>query len=148
MRCHWLAIAAVAAMVPGCLAMSHLLPAPSEIFAIETWKTVPEGQSEVVGKVGDVFHLPLTPFNNRTELAWIKVSINDQLFQVPEYHISAHAAQYVFRAAAPGQYCVQAWREVSRRGYVAPPGTPDLVPLPREEDRSWPRHCSQITIVQ
>jgi hypothetical protein len=141
-----LAVALSAALVAGCLDPAQLLPGPAEIFALETWKRVPDDQTDIVGHVGDVLHLPLGPASDRQELVWLRVSVNDKPQDVPEYHVSTTGSYYVFRATHAGRYYVEVCRETYKRDYVAPPGTPEGTLPPRLRDSTWPRRSWQITI--
>jgi hypothetical protein len=146
MRCLLLAVAGSAALVAGCLGSGHFWPGPSDIFALDTWTTIPDGQTELVGHVGDIFHLPLGRSADSSGLVWLRVTVNGKPLDVPEYHTSTTGTYYVFRAKEAGRYQVQVARETYKRDYVAPPGTPDGTPPPRLQDSSWAPRSWQITI--
>jgi hypothetical protein len=146
-RIPGLAAAALAGLAGGCTEAAALLPAPAEVFRLETWTTVPEGPEEVKGSVGDVLHLPLPPDTERTSLVWLTVSVNGRPVAVPEFETSANRICYVFRARQAGRYRVEVRREFARQpdltGGVTP--APSLAPM-RSEDASWPARVWNITI--
>jgi hypothetical protein len=146
-RCPLFVVAVVAGLASGCLEPATLLPAPTEILKLETWKTLPDGQQIVEGKVSDVFHLPLGPASDRSQLVWLKVMINGKTVESPEYYTSSKVMCYVFRARQAGKYHVEVHREFVKRDETALPGTPLVAtPPPRTEDASWPARVWEITI--
>jgi hypothetical protein len=144
--------AALAGLSAGCTeAVSALMP-PAEWIKLDTWTTVPDGQRDVRGRVGDVFHLPLGPAMDRSLLGWLKVSINTRPQECPEFHTASEGTSYVFRAQRAGVYHLEVRRETVRRDDSAEPGAaaPEPpapgTPPPRRDDPSWPPRVWDVTI--
>ncbi len=139
--------AALAGLAVGCTDEWAALKPPPELIKLDTWTNVPEGQYEVHGRVGDVFHLPLGPAMDQTGLGWLRVIVNNQPQGCPEFDTSAKAAAYVFRADRPGQYHVEIRREIVRQ--IDPTEHPEAEPEPpRRLDSSWPPRTWTITIAE
>ncbi len=152
-------VIALAGLLGGCSEnMSALMP-PSQVFSLDTWSRVPEGQREVRAKVGDVLYLPLGTGTDRSQLGWMKVSVNWKPVDVPEWDAGEETSSYVFRAQQPGEYRVEIRREVVRRkdgddanpdedpkGLLDPPGPSTT--YTRNADPKWPPRVWTITVTE
>jgi hypothetical protein len=152
-RAAYLAVILLIGLAAGCLDMAALLPPARDVFRLETWHTVPEGQQEVSCRPGAELHLPLGPATDRPELVWLRVSINSLPVDSPEFHTSSKYITYVFRAQKPGQYHVEVLREQIKREENPAAGPPTGVPapglpLPRRADASWQPRAWNIQVVE
>lgn len=159
MRSTCLAAVALAGVVAGCSEkVSWLMPA-SQLFSLNTWTTVPEGQYDVRARVGDVLHLPLGPGTGRSQVCWLKVRVNWKPVDPPEMESGEETSSYVFRAQQPGQYRVDVRREVVRRkdgddaepdedpkGLLDPPGPSTT--FTRSADPKWTPRVWNITVTE
>jgi hypothetical protein len=138
--------------VAGCTDATALLVPPRDVFQLETWKTVPEGQQELHGRVGAVFHLPLGPAADLPALVWLRVSVNDKPVECPEFYRSAHTTCYVFRGERAGHYRVEVHRDFALRDEsdAKKTSTPEAgkseAASARKETSSWPPRSWEITI--
>jgi hypothetical protein len=144
-RFLWFAAAALTGLAAGCKDDWSALKPPADLIKLDTWTNVPEGQYDVHGRVGDVFHLPLGKAMDRTGLGWLRATINNNPQQTPEFDDSSDAVAYVFRADHPGRYQVEIRREIVR--VTDPSDNPEAEPEPpRKVDSSWPPRTWTITI--
>jgi hypothetical protein len=144
--------AALAGLLAGCMDTTLFLVPAQDVFKLETWKTVPEGQQEVRGRVGAVFHLPLGPATDIPALVWLRVSINDKPVECPEFHTSSKTTCYVFRGARAGHYRVEIHRDfvirddsTAKKTATPEPDKSDTAPA-RKNASSWPARTWDITI--
>ncbi len=158
MRSTCLAAVVLAGVAAGC-SSQELAALPRQVFSLNTWTAVPEGQYDVQARVGEVLHLPLGPGTGWSELGWMKVSVNSKPVNPPDWAGGDEASSYIFRAEQPGQYRVEIRREVVRRNdgdeadadgepksLLDPPG-PETT-FTRGPDPKWPPRVWNITVAE
>jgi len=146
-RLPLLAAAVLTGLAAGCTEEWSALKPPAELIKLDTWTTVPEGQHDIRGRVGDVFHLPLGTAVDRAQLGWLKALVNAKAQGCPEFDASSDVPSYVFRAEQPGQYRLDIRREIVARN--DPDEHPEAEPEPpRRMDPSWPPRVWNITITE
>jgi hypothetical protein len=145
--------AALAGLAAGCTeewntlkpSLNSLKPPPG-LIKLDTWTTVPEGQRDIQGRVGDVFHLSLGKAMDRTQLGWLRVVVNSRVQENPEFD-GDEPSSYVFRAERAGHYRLEIRREVA--GKNDQEEHPEAEPEPpRKVDSTWPPRFWNITITE
>jgi hypothetical protein len=154
MRLPFLALSCLAGLLAGCMDATALLVPARDVLRLETWKTVPEGQQEVAGKVGAVFHLPLGPATDIPALVWLRVSVNDKPVEGPEFYTSSKTTCYVFRAQHAGHYRVEVHRDFvlkdqdkSKKPAANEPDKSETASAHKEAS-SWATRTWDITIAE
>jgi hypothetical protein len=149
----------LAGVAAGCSSQELAALLPRQIFSLNTWTRVPEGQYDVQAKVGEVLYLPLGPGTDRSQLGWMKVSVNRKPVDPPDFDIGEEASSYIFRAEQPGEYQVEIRREVVRRTdgdeadadgkpkSLTDPVGPDTT-FTRSADPKWPPRIWYIKVTE